>query len=236
MSSRPSDEGSATRSAEAATRGRPVRLILVRHGETAPNRSYRFVGAGDDELTEEGRRQAEELGEALAGLGLAAVMASPLRRTAATAAAIARRAGLPVTLEPRLREQHYGDWEGLTRQEVLERSGGGTAEALENPHRAPPRGESLAAVAARVEEAVGELSRSHAGSSVVLVSHVGPIKALLCSALGLPLTGTMRFFLDPGTLSVVDWGQRPVVRLINALPHRGLERARWLAGGEPPLG
>jgi ribonuclease H / adenosylcobalamin/alpha-ribazole phosphatase len=63
---------------------------------------------------------------------------------------------------------------------------------------------------------------------VVLVSHVGPIKALLCSALAAPLAAARRMFLDPGTLSVVDWGESPVIRLFNAHGHLGWEAARWM--------
>lgn len=224
----------------------PLRLFLVRHGETPSNRELRFVGTGDEPLTEQGRRQARLLAECLTRLPLAAVLTSPLQRTAATAEAIARRAGLSLTLEPRLREQDYGEWEGLTGAELRERLGHtGIRGWLSDPDRMPPGGESLTAVAARVQEVLHELREESrrdgrgktredtdptAGEEprqVVLVSHVGPIKAVLCSALGLPLSGCLRFFLDPGTVSVVDWGDPPMVRLINSQPQPGLCPARW---------
>ena len=211
-----------------------LRLFLVRHGETPSNRELRFLGTGDEALTEQGRRQAELLAECLTRSPLSAVLASPLRRTAETAGAIARAAGLTLTLEPRLREQDYGDWEGLTGADLRKRLGDtGLHGWLADPERRPPGGESLAAVAARVREVLTEL-REGPGEDlrdqprqVVLVSHVGPIKTLLCSALGLPLTGCLRFFLDPGTISVVDWGDPPMVRLINAQPQPGLCPSRW---------
>jgi broad specificity phosphatase PhoE len=66
---------------------------------------------------------------------------------------------------------------------------------------------------------------------VALVSHVGPIKALLCAAMGLPLTATRRVFLDPATVSVVDWATTPIVRLVNSHCHLGWAEARWLREG-----
>ena len=90
----------------------------------------------------------------------------------------------------------------------------GTASALRRWEAdlgtAPPGGESLTEVQARVLDLVGELAREHRGEWIALVSHVGPIKALLCAALGAPLATARHLFLDPGTLSVVDWGERPV--------------------------
>jgi broad specificity phosphatase PhoE len=64
---------------------------------------------------------------------------------------------------------------------------------------------------------------------VILVSHVGPIKTLLCAALGLPLTSARRLFLDPATVSVIDWGEAPVVRVFNSQAHPGFADARWAA-------
>jgi broad specificity phosphatase PhoE len=209
-----------------------LRLLLVRHGETAFNRQMRYLGTLDEPLAAAGVAQAGRLAEALAPLPLAAVYASPLARTAATAERIAAACALPLRLEPRLREQAFGEWEGLTRAEVLGR-GDRDRELLrrweEEPAVGPPGGEPLAAVQERVLGMVGQLAAEPAAGSsggrrwVALVSHVGPIKALLCAALGVPLAAARRLFLDPGTLTVVDWGERPVIRLFNA---------QGLAGGE----
>jgi probable phosphoglycerate mutase len=208
---------------------KPLRLFLVRHGETVSNREMRYLGSHDEPLADSGLRQAERLAEALARLPVRAVYTSPLRRAAETGHPIAVARDLDLRLEPRLREQCFGAWEGLTRGEVL--AGDGREELLRweaDLALPPPGGESLAAVQERVLELVGELARDHAGAWVALVSHVGPIKALLCAALGVPLAAARRMFLDPGTLSVVDWGERPVLRLFNAHGHLGWEEARWM--------
>ena len=97
-----------------------------------------------------------------------------------------------------------------------------------DPTCAPPGGESLAAVQARVVACMRDLAERHAGAAVVLVSHVGPIKALVCTALDVPLTTGQRLFLDSATVSVIDWGAHAVpweapaiVRLVNAHHHLG---------------
>lgn len=207
-----------------------LRLFLARHGETSWNREMRYLGSRDEPLAPSGLEQAERLASALAPLPLRAVYSSPLIRAAETARRIAGAHGLDLRLETRLREQCFGEWEGLTRTEVIERGGRETLLRWEaDLGLAPPGGESMESVQARMLALVDELSREHRGEWIVLVSHVGPIKALLCAALGSPLATARRMFLDPGTLSVVDWGERPVVRLFNAHGHLGWEAARWMA-------
>jgi ribonuclease H / adenosylcobalamin/alpha-ribazole phosphatase len=210
----------------------PLRLFLVRHGETVSNRDMRYLGSQDEPLAESGELQAGRLAEALAPLPVRAVYASPLRRAAETASRVAAARDLPLRLETRLREQCFGEWEGLTRAEIL--AGRGREELLRweaDLSLPPPGGESLLDVQARVLDLVADLGREHAGDWIALVSHVGPIKALLCAALGVPLAAARRMFLDPGTLCVVDWGERPVVRLFNSHGHLGWEAARWMSAG-----
>lgn len=206
-----------------------LRLLLIRHGEVLANRELRYVGSRDEPLADSGVQQAECLASALAPLPVQAVYSSPLSRARETGRRIAAARAVPLRLEPRLREQSFGEWEGLSRAEVL-------AKDAERLHRweadlgtSPPGGDSLESVQTRMLELVGDLAREHPGQWLALVSHVGPIKALLCAALGAPLATARRMFLDPGTLSVIDWGERPVVRLFNAHAHLGWESARWMA-------
>lgn len=206
------------------------RLFLIRHGETALNREMRYVGARDVPLSEVGERQAKGLAEAFAGLPVAAVYASPLARARETGSRIASRLGLALEPCPALAEQSFGEWEGLTRAEVVARGDGEILAAWEgDPSLPPPGGESLASVQARALALVEALKASHPeGGGLVLVSHVGPIKALLAAALGGPLATARRMFLDPGTVSVIDWSPVPVIRLFNAHVPLDLAGARWL--------
>jgi len=209
-----------------------TRLILVRHGETVANREFRYIGRRDDALSERGVAQAKQLAEALAMLPIAAVYSSPLQRAYQTALPIAARHGLEVRKADDLREGDFGMWEGYTRDEIIAR-GGQEAEYLFAWQRdaalAPPGGESLVDMRDRACAATTSLAQAHPGQMVVLVSHVGPVKALLCTALGAPLTSMFHIFLDPATISVVDWQDTgSVVRLVNSHAHLGWDQARWM--------
>jgi broad specificity phosphatase PhoE len=196
------------------------RLLLICHGETPLNREMRYIGLRDDELTEVGQCQARQLGEALAIFPITAVYSSPLQRAYLTAQAIAERHGLEVLHNNSLIESNFGQWEGLTAKEVKAR-GAKDAEILrawqDDPTLAPPEGESLEAMSKRALAAVTAIVQEHPDQTIALVTHTGPVKAVLCAALGVSMITAFRIFLNPGTVSVVDWqASRSVVRLVNS--------------------
>ncbi len=210
---------------------RNVRFFLVRHGETAQNTQMRYVGFRDEPLTRNGRKQARRTATALSKLPVRIIYSSPLRRTLDTAIHIQAACGAEIRVDSRITEGSFGDWEGLTREEVLAR-GRRDAELLarweSDPASAPPGGESIISIQTRVISLMDELGKEFTGSSVVIVSHVGPIKALLAAVLDMPLQSTRRLFLDPCTISVVEWGDRPFLRLFNSHAHLGWPSARWM--------
>ena len=194
-----------------------TRLLLVRHGLTDWNAAQRFQGQRDIPLNETGQRQAAALGERLAGEPLQAIYASDLQRAQATALAIAARHSCPFVAEPRLREISFGAWEGLTYAEITARDPAGLAaweeDILEN---APPGGETLNQLAGRVQTVMDELLRAHAGETLLLVAHGGPLQVLLCLAMGLPPEKYWQFHLSPGSLSeIAVYPQGAIVNLLN---------------------
>jgi probable phosphoglycerate mutase len=209
-----------------------VRLYLVRHGEVDANLELRYLGRRDDPLNAAGCAQAARLAAAFAELAVDGILSSPLRRTLDTARAIADVSGLAVTPDNRLVELDFGDWEGLTRQQVLDRGPAARAE-LEiweaDPGNPVPGGESLRDVQRRVVALAGELFANRPGAAVTLVTHMGPIKALLAATLGLDFAAARRMVLDPATVTVIDWSAWPVLRLFNSHAHLGWSSARWLA-------
>jgi broad specificity phosphatase PhoE len=206
-----------------------TRIVLVRHGETLANREFRYIGARDDLLTEHGWAQAEKLAGALSEFPLAGVYSSPLQRAYHTALSVATRHNLAVQVVDDLRESDFGAWEGLSRAEVMVQDGERLLAWERDTSIAPPSGESLEAMHRRVLAFVEKLAGAHPDQTVALVSHVGPIKAVLCAALGAPVSSAFRIFLDPATISVVDWRQTmPVVRLVNSHAHLGWQQARWM--------
>ncbi len=165
-----------------------LRLVLVRHAETDWNREHRYQGWQDEPLSEAGRIQAEAAGRLLAGEPLAAVWSSPLRRSRDTAAAIAAPRGLPVRIDEAFREMCFGQWEGLTAEDVSARFPGLYRRWIESPHLAAlPGAETLAQVKARALEGLEGLRHAHEGQRVCLVTHGITSRILILEALGLGL-------------------------------------------------
>jgi probable phosphoglycerate mutase len=150
-----------------------------------------------------------------------AVVSSPLARCRQTAAAAADRLGLDVTVEEGLRETDFGAWDGLTFAEARQRDPETMTAWLGDPAAAPPGGESFARVAKRVAAARDALLAAHRGRTVLLVSHVTPIKTLIRLALGAPPEALFRMRLDPAALSAVDHyaDGNTSVRYVNATAH-----------------
>lgn len=222
-------------SAPAHTPRPYTRLVLVRHGQAEGNRELRYLGATDAPLTETGRDQARRLATAVRPFAPAAIYSSPLARARDTARVLADECGLPVTLRDDLREMDFGAWEGRTRAAVLADYPDLLAAWEASAEIAPPGGESLVAVGARVVACADALAAAHPGQTIALVSHVGPIKTLVCAALALPPAGAQRMWLDPASICVVDWrpaagahtGSSGILRVFNAIGH--LDPPAWLA-------
>ena len=187
-----------------------MRLLLIRHGETDWNAASRFQGQYDVPLNPRGRRQAAALARRLASETIQALYASNLQRAWETAQPIAAGSGLAATPEPRWREMSFGAWEGLTYSEIEQRDRDALLAWQADPSRAPPpQGETLDQVVNRVREAYDDLLRRHSGHTVALVAHGGPLRLLLCLALGLPPHRYWQWRIEPGSISelyVVDQG------------------------------
>ncbi|MCZ7414021.1 MULTISPECIES: bifunctional RNase H/acid phosphatase [unclassified Streptomyces] len=209
----------------SADLGAPTTFVLLRHGETALTPQKRFSGSGGDdpELSEAGRRQAEAAATALAARGtVQAVVSSPLRRCQETAAAVAARLGLDVRTEDGLREAAFGAWEGLTFAEVRERHPEDLDAWLASDTVAPTGGgESFADVARRVAVARDKLVARYAGRTVLLVTHVTPVKTLVRLALGAPPESLFRMELSAASLSAVAYyaDGNASLRLLNDTSH-----------------
>ena len=184
-----------------------TRLILVRHGETERTVQKRYSGRGDVPLTERGRAQARATAARVAALApsVVAVVSSPLSRCTATAEAVAAQVGNPpVRTDDDLIECDFGVWEGHTFAEVRE---GWAAELdawLASTRVAPPKGESFVTVAERTGRAVDRLRSAYPGETVVVVSHVSPIKLVLRDALAAGDAFLHRLYLDTAGISVLD--------------------------------
>ncbi|MCC0098439.1 bifunctional RNase H/acid phosphatase [Streptomyces flavotricini] len=205
--------------------GTPATFVLLRHGETALTPQKRFSGSGgtDPELSGAGRRQASAVAEALAARGtVQTIVSSPLRRCRETAQAVADRLGLTVTVEEGLREVDFGAWEGLTFGEVRERFPDDLQAWLDSPKAAPTGGgESFTAATRRISATRDRLLAAHAGRTVLLVTHVTPVKILVRLALGAPPEALFKMELSAASLSAVAYyaDGNASVRLLNDTSH-----------------
>jgi probable phosphoglycerate mutase len=176
-------------------------IAFVRHGQTAVNRAGQLQGRADAPLTDAGARQAAELGAWFATQPVPArIVSSPLLRARATADAIAAAVGIDVETDDRLVELDYGEWDERPLAEIPPSS---WAEWRADPHFAPPGGESLLDVTARVVTFCTDTLTASPEEVVVAVSHVSPIKAAVCWALGVGVDVSWRMHLDLASVTQI---------------------------------
>ena len=194
---------------------------LLRHGQTEHTPERRFSGSSDLPLSELGRAEARAAALSLEDRGVDAIVSSPLRRCRETAAAAADVLGLPVQVDDDLRELDFGEWEGLTRDEAMGRNPLALRRFFGATDVRAPGGESIADVSTRVAKARQRILRKHAGETVLVVSHVTPIKLLLAAGLGAGDDVVHRVFLEAASLCTVAWSSdgRTSVRLVNDTSH-----------------
>ncbi|MFC8046861.1 bifunctional RNase H/acid phosphatase [Nocardia sp. NPDC057353] len=198
--------------------GAPTRLLLLRHGRTALSVERRYSGRGNPPLDEVGREQAARAAAMLAARGgIDAVVCSPLSRAHETATAAATALGLRAEIVDDLIETDFGSWEGLTFSEAAARDPEAHAAWLGDPALPPPDGESFAAVRTRIERARDDLLARFPERTVLVVSHVTPIKTLLQLALDAGPALLYRLHLDLAALSIAEFypDGGASVRLVN---------------------
>jgi ribonuclease H / adenosylcobalamin/alpha-ribazole phosphatase len=191
-----------------SAQGEPTATLLLRHGQTPMSVQKRYAGLSpktDAPLTDTGVRQAVAAAKRLASAGIDAIVASPLQRTVRTAEQVAAVTGVPVLTDEGFRETDFGAWEGLTFAEVRERWPSELTTWLADPSVAPPGGESFDQVSERVTAALHRILAERPHQTVLIVSHVTPIKTLVAAALLAPPAALYRMHLDVAALCEIDW-------------------------------
>ena len=205
-----------------------VVIILVRHGETQANRAGAYLGREYPTLTESGRRQAERVAAMLPPPDR--VITSPLQRAQETASFIDGRA----EIDARWIELDYGPLDltpvGALPEMTMHRW-------RDDPDFAPEGVETFRTLAARVHSACEELCPLAESSVVVIVTHVSPVKAAVCWALGGELSLGGRMFVDDGGIARIDVADgRPTLRWFNRVGDQPGERAEEARGRAAPGG
>ncbi|HET8961019.1 bifunctional RNase H/acid phosphatase [Nocardioides sp.] len=228
----PSEQAETGYRGWAPAAGPPTTLVLVRHGVTAHTTEKRFSGglaSANPGLSDEGRDQIRAVASWLSPLAdrVDGVVTSPVRRTRESAEILAEALGHPLEEEPGFAEMEFGAWDGLTFAEVAEKHQADLDAWLGSLDAAPGgTGESFRSVEERVLAGLQRLLDDHAGRTVVVVSHVTPIKTLVAHAVDAPLTSVFRMELSPASVTVLSFftggsaGDEPraSLRMYNALP------------------
>jgi ribonuclease H / adenosylcobalamin/alpha-ribazole phosphatase len=192
----------------------PVTVVLVRHGETSMTVSRGYSGSGEPgpPLNEHGRRQAAAAATLVEHVGRdmwgdieypSEVVASPMVRTQETAAIIGERLGLPVRVDATFQEANFGEWQGLTAEEIEERWPGQLEPWHTKADVRPPGGESIADVGVRLRRGYDELLAGGGGRTVVVVSHAVAIRAALGVAMGAQPSSWSQLRVAPASISIV---------------------------------
>lgn len=185
-------------------------FYLMRHGETDWNLEGRILGQGDPPLNAKGRSQGQGLAERVAGIDFDALYTSDLTRARMTAELVAAgRPGLSIECDPRLREGNAGDATGMFRAEVHSRW------ILDEPHGLPAGAESRDQLGTRVVAFMAEAAARHSAQTVGVVTHGGVLRAVMAHLLGLPFSQKLPFAFDNCSVTLVEWGARPKVQVVN---------------------
>jgi alpha-ribazole phosphatase len=194
-----------------------LRLYLIRHGEVEGIADGQLFGRTDRPLSEHGVAQAHQLAELLSTAHLSAVYCSDLQRAKMTAEIIARPTRLKVQVDSAWREIDMGDWEGRTVSALHNEAPQLVESLFTDPDSFKyPEGESFAAFTARVQSALDQLLMSHNGEQLALIAHGGVCRAIIGTALEIPMKNWLRLSQDYGCVNVIDWYDRnPTVRFLN---------------------
>jgi len=218
----------ATPSRSAGQSAQRARLVVVRHGETVWNKEGRHQGHQDSELTELGIWQAQAVAAALEKSGGDILYSSDLGRALKTAEIISGRLGLPVKVEPGLRERNMGVLEGLTREEFKEKYPREYLNIIKGDvNYFLPGGESISRFYERTVSCVSDLAGRHAGQRVLLVAHGGVLTNLFRRAVKMPLEQPRTFSLYNASINEIyvsgeewrleTWGMTEHLRELTAL-------------------
>ncbi|MBA7666788.1 Phosphoserine phosphatase 1 [subsurface metagenome] len=197
-----------------------AKILLVRHAQTKLHQADRFWGSTDIALSDIGIRQSEQLRDRLAEEKISAVYTSTLSRARTTADIIVAKRKINTTASDELNECNFGYIEGMTFDEIQRLYPELAAELLDWKTVAFPGGESLEDLDKRVLSFMDRLTGHKEKETVLIVSHGGPLRLLICHLLGLGLEHWLRFRVEHASLSIVEtYKQGNVLTLLNDTSH-----------------
>lgn len=183
-----------------------TRVYLIRHGEVVDAGPKRYNGHRDVDLSQNGSIQMEQMAQRLTAYPVVAIYCSDLIRTSKGAMILAKPKNLPVYTRPSLREKSFGAWEGLTYEEAAARFPEDWKQWLVDPASSrPPGGETFQEVEQRILQELSLILKDHQGQEVVILSHGGTNRVILCHALRLDLKHIFRIEQKYAALNIIDF-------------------------------
>lgn len=198
-------------------------IIFVRHGMTGFPLDRIYCDEQENPpLNEAGEMQASAAATFLADEPVAQIYASPILRTNTTANCIAKATGAPVELDSGLVERRFGIWEGLYFHEIEEQFPDEYLQWKTQPIEfAPEGGETVNHLAERVQSRIDSYIEKHEGQTIVVVSHVGPIRVAATCAIRMPIDAYRWLRIDYAALTRIDYGRRQNnLTYLNLTPYR----------------
>lgn len=195
-----------------------TRIYLLRHGQVDGFQNFPIYGSTDIGLTDIGVLQMEKAAERLRLVDISAIYSSDLTRSVASAKIISRYHDSPFFCREELREISFGEWEGLTLEQIRQRFPEELKRRAKDVvnYRPPGASESIGELAQRVMGAIKEILKRHLNSQIVIVAHGAVNRVILCNALGLDLNNLFRIQQDYGCLNIIDYfPDHTLVRLMN---------------------
>lgn len=195
-----------------------TRIYLIRHGEVEGAEPKRYNGHRDVALNENGQAQMAAIAKRLVEFPVVAIYCSDLKRTQEGASILAKACQIPVYSRPALREKNFGAWEGLTYEEATARFPVDWEAWLADPAGSrPPGGETFREMEQRVLQELSKILKDHPGQEVIILSHGGTNRVILCHALQLDLKHIFRIEQKFAALNMIDFykHQTAVVQLMN---------------------
>jgi alpha-ribazole phosphatase len=196
-----------------------IQLYLARHAESILNKKQVYYGSIDCPLSEQGRKQAEGLKNALQGIKFDTVITSPLKRAVDTAKIIRDEYHTDLLIDERLKEVHFGQWEGMHYKEIQEKDPEHwDAWVKDWKHARPPGGEAYMELYERVKTALQYCILNYENQTLLIISHQGCLRIILSILLGLGEEGYWHFALEQGMYSMVELEQgHCTIRKMNTL-------------------
>ncbi len=193
-----------------------IKLILIRHSETKWNKQKRYLGKTDIALSPKGQKQAGLISGYLRNKNISVIYSSKLKRALETAATIAKPHNLEVKEDKRLNEIDFGKWEGMTFNQIQKKYPILARKYLSNPLNIKiPEGESLLKFRNRINRALKKILAQEKGT-IVIVSHAGVNRIIICSLLKLPLSCLWQIKQDIGAINIIEiYKNMNIISLIN---------------------